>query len=308
MTRRRTWGAAVALVAAIVLAAPAGSLGARTYVYHGGFETLATVRGTHGFRVEFAETNRHRLRVVVKGRHSTTAYRAPVGSASPGRIEGSLGGRGRFDLRFVPVGRPRPVPIVNWCSGPKGVWQPGYLVGRYRFRGERDYTRVGGRRVPAAVNSWSRLLCRYATSEPFHPDGEPRAHLSTWADPGRRTIFGAAVFRRHARPPGRRVQFRASTSEQAGRVSISREVKVVAPESTVAFPGGPKLPEVMKVTPPAPFTGSATFARTPESTFTWTGDLAVDFPGLGPTRLSGPTFGARMCALEGCVDQEPETE
>ncbi|HEX4305738.1 MAG TPA: hypothetical protein VHZ54_06875 [Solirubrobacterales bacterium] len=309
MTWRRIWRAAMALPATILLLAPAGSLAARTYVYRGGFETYATVRGAHGFRVDLAETSRGGLRVIVAGHHSRTTYRASVGAPSPDRVAGSLGRLGRFDLRFVPVGKSRAVPIVNWCTGPKGAFQAGYLVGRFRFRGERDYTRVQGHRVPAAVNSWSALRCRYATSEPFHPGREPRAHLSIWTRGRRQRLdFGTVVFHRHARPDDRRVQFWASTSGRAGRVSISREVKVTAPESTVAFPGGPKLPEELKVTPPAPFTGSAIFARTSESTFTWTGDLAVDFPGLAPLRLSGARFGARMCALLACVAQEPETE
>jgi hypothetical protein len=300
VTRRRLWGAA-ASVAALALAVPTGSSAAGTYVYHGGFETLGTTHGTSGYEIELAETGRRVLRVTVAGRHTTTTYKVPVRSPSIGRIVGNLGRRGNFDLHFVPVGKPKPVPIVPWCTGPKGVFRRGFLVGRYRFRGERDYTRVSGHLLPAATNRWSPLRCRYATSEPS--GSRPRAHLSVSSRSGPRTVFGATVFHRHERSAGQRVQFRATLSQREGRVSISREVDVDAGEGTVAFPGGPKLPEVVTVTPPAPFTGSATFSRTPESTFAWSGDLAVDFPGLGPLRLSGPRFLARMCALEGCVAQ-----
>ncbi|HET7508324.1 MAG TPA: hypothetical protein VFJ53_08205, partial [Solirubrobacterales bacterium] len=89
---------------------------------------------------------------------------------------------------------------------------------------------------------------------------------------------------------------------------ISREVKVGATESTFVFPGGPKLPEEVTVEPPKPFAGSAAFTRTPESTFSWSGDLSVEFPGMNPVRLAGPGFGAGVCAVDGCVSQEPEPE
>jgi hypothetical protein len=76
---------------------------------------------------------------------------------------------------------------------------------------------------------------------------------------------------------------------------------VAAPERTLLFPGAPHLPEEVAVRPPAPFAGSAEFLRTPESTFTWTGDLAVTFPGLDPIRLTGPRFGVQICVLKGCA-------
>lgn len=291
------------MAAAVLLVVPASGLASRTFVYRAGFLTYATVRGTHGFRVTFGESNRRRLKVKVTGGRTTTFYTAREASASPGHIEGSLGTRGSFDLHFVPVGKPRPVPIVDWCKGPKASWQRGYLVGRFRFRGERDYTEVRGHRLPAAIESWSRLHCHYAEVEPA--SSWPRASVAAHSQ---RASFVAEVFRPHARPPGRRVAFTAWAEQRAGRVSIYRETRVHAAESRVAFPGGASLPEEIEVDPPAPFTGSATFTRTPESTFTWTGDLAVDFPGIAPLRLSGPRFSVIMCALEGCIHQQPERD
>jgi hypothetical protein len=61
-------------------------------------------------------------------------------------------------------------------------------------------------------------------------------------------------------------------------------------------------PEHLTVSPPPPFSGTGTLARTPESVFTWRGDLLVQVPGLDPIPLAGPSFGSDYCMREsGCV-------
>jgi len=303
--RRAWWIGAAALSAATVLAAPTSALATGTYAWGPRYVTYATVRGTHGFKVRFAAGNRGVLKLRVGSEGSTTSYEARARSVARGRVFGNLGGRGRFDLRFVPVGKPERLTIPQWCTGPHDAsWQRGYLVGHYRFRGERNYTQVRGHRVPAALESWPRLRCHFRKGR-FHPLRQPRSSVGAWWHQVR---FGASLFHRHARPPGCRVAFRAAVTERRGDMTIHREAKVAASERAVAFPGGPKLPEEIEVTPPAPFTGSATFTRTPESTFSWIGDLAVDFPGIAPVRLAGPRFAARMCAREACLRQEPGRE
>jgi hypothetical protein len=97
------------------------------------------------------------------------------------------------------------------------------------------------------------------------------------------------------------VGFVAELNETAGRVSVRRKVVVATGESALVFPGAPDLPEELQVKPPLPFTGSAEFLRTPESAYTWSGDLAVTFPGLDPIRLTGPRFSAVVCSAKGCL-------
>jgi hypothetical protein len=64
-------------------------------------------------------------------------------------------------------------------------------------------------------------------------------------------------------------------------------------------------PKHLTVSPPPPFSGTGTLARTPESVFTWRGDLSVQFPGLDPIPLAGPSFGSDYCLREsGCVRQD----
>jgi len=239
-----------------------------------------------------------------------------TGRTPDGHLIGDFGRRGRFDLRFVPVGKPEPILVADWCKGPKGSWQPGYLVGRARFRTERGYAQFHIHRVGAAAESWSHLTCELGgVTLPGHPKEKRTSfaavastspHGLSLSGPKRTLSFRATQFHRHARPADRRVAFAAELKESAGRISIDRKVAVAAAEPSLLFPGAPQLPEEVTVKPPAPFTGSAEFLRTRESTFTWTGDLAVTFPGLDPIRLTGPRFGIALCALKGCVLRSAE--
>jgi hypothetical protein len=74
----------------------------------------------------------------------------------------------------------------------------------------------------------------------------------------------------------------------------------------VAQPDPEKMPERLTLTPPRPFSGSASLDRTAESTFTWQGSLKVRFPGTDPLKLTSPNFATSFCAQPGCAQQVPK--
>ncbi|HKZ13722.1 MAG TPA: hypothetical protein VJL81_07750 [Solirubrobacterales bacterium] len=304
--RRRPCGGALAIIVALLLGAPVHAVAADTYPVSGGSLVYGLVSGTDGYRVHFSEwarNHRHRFKVAVDGHHATVTYEVPAGRDPADGIAANLGRRGRFGLRLVKTGKPKDLAYQDWCEGPHGHWQRGYLSGIGRFRGENGYTEVHFRRVRVIFESWPSFRCHYAEGG---GGGEPR-RAQVFAH--RRSVgFGAVLASRHAAPADRRVLFRAWMGDSAGRLRIAREVRVPATESSFSFPGGPKLPEEVTVEPPSPFAGTATFSRTPESTFSWSGDLSVEFPGTRPIRLAGPSFGAGVCDADRCVRQEPERE
>jgi len=300
----RIWPAV--LIAVLALALPAAASATDNYVTHAGSSTTGVAPGTNGFKLQFWESGRRHFKLTVKGHHSKTVYQLGGGPLSGGRVSARIGSRGIFGLRFVAVGRPKFLKPPSWCAGPPARWQPGYLVGHLAFHGERGYTHARAKRVHAARESWSPLHCHYARGPERHPAKEARLHLGAWSDGKHGIDFTAALFHRQARPAAGRVEFRAAVIDRSGPVAISREIEVAAPEGSVTFPGPPQAFEGATVSPPAPFVGTATFTRTRESTFTWTGDLAVDFPGFGRIRLAGPRFGARLCTLEGCISRDQE--
>jgi hypothetical protein len=314
---RVRWGgvALVLSVAVALLVAPA-SPAAETFSFGPGSVTFARVSATHGYRVNFSENDKGYFFVRVKGHGATTDFATHTARARPGHLLADFGRRGRFDLRFVPVGKPEPIPTGGLCDGKKGSWQVGYLVGAARFRTERGFARIAIHRVPAARESWARLTCELGHIPlPGHPK-EKRTTFDAVATPPtkgfslaapKRTLgFDVTQFYRHAKPADQRVAFAATLKERAGRVSIRRQVKVATGERSLLFPGLPPMPEEVEVKPPAPFTGSGEFLRTHESTYTWTGDLAVTFPGLDPIRLTGPRFDITMCAARRCIARPAE--
>lgn len=312
-------GRATILLLALALLLPASSLAAETFSYGPGSVTYARLRATHGYRANFSENDKGFFFVRVLGHGSTTDFSMKTRRAPDGHLTADFGKRGRFDLRFVPMGKAEPLALGEICKGPRGSWQPGYLIGRARFRTERGFARFRLHRVFAADESWGRMVCEFGGFPTLGHPKEKRTSLGAVAEtyaaggfslagPERSISFRATQFYRHARPADQRVDFAAEMKENSGRLTIHRKLIVAAPERSLLFPGGPSLPEEIKVKPPAPFAGSAEFLRTRESVFTWTGDLSVAFPGRAPVRLAGPRFGVTMCAPKGCVSREAEDD
>jgi hypothetical protein len=86
----------------------------------------------------------------------------------------------------------------------------------------------------------------------------------------------------------RRVEFTAEADEKIEDVSVRRSVTELAP--VASFVVSPHLRRAT-VTPPAPFSGTATFERHGKSMPpSWTGSLSVSFPGRPNLPLTGPRF------------------
>jgi hypothetical protein len=230
-------------------------------------------------------------------------------SLSKYEIRGKIGDLGRFDVRFTPHGPPHHLPRYRFCSGPGPTIHPGTVHGTIRFRAERGYTRAVASRAGAELETLPSQRCRYG--ERGHSKHPPQFVATLSADheaggPG--THFDAFRFAPGSRPPARRVFYEVADYEQLGSISVIRKIRLAADTSTFLLPNFATAPETAVIRPPAPFTGSATFARTPESTFSWAGDLAINFPGIDPLPLAGTDFRLSYCALRSCVDQESPAE
>jgi len=270
------------------------------------------VHGSHGYVIGVAEASRGRFAMTVRRGPATAEYEPrAVQSRSEPRFEvrGDVGGLGSVDVHFHPRGRARQLARYSWCSGPGPTIQPGIVRGEIRFRGEHDYTRAVAHFARAELEILPGQRCHYG--ETGHSKHPPRYTATFGADresEGFGTHFEALRFAPGSRPPARRVFYEATVYEQPGSVLITRRIRRAATASTFSLPRFAVAPETAVIRPPAPFTGTATFARTPESTFSWTGDLAANFPGIDPVALSGPAFRQHFCALRGCIDQESPEE
>lgn len=210
-------------------------------------------------------------------------------------------GLGEVRFRFAPNGLERRIPPPSWCEGPKGRLIDGVVRGRIRFSGEGGYTQVAVNRAKATVEAWPRMRCRY-----LEPGRSPRkwtAAFEAFREAAPNAGFSFELYPRRLRPRSKQVVFEAHTPTARGRVWILRTVTVAADVSSFVLLDPETAPENFTVTPPPPFSGTATFQRTPESVFTWEGDLSVQFPGAEPLSLAGPGFHTTYCALRGCINQ-----
>lgn len=299
---------ALALVLAVLSCFPASAgAGTRHYVLPAGQFTTMELEGSNGYRIRIFVGSRGyvALEAIKQGVH--TEYESRGAHVSADRVEAKLPGLGSISLRFHQHGRARRSSPIGGCDGPRPTVRRGVVRGVIEFVGERDYTQVEADEADAEVDEWARQRCRYGSP----PRG--RHHRRKWTNALRVWGNGSGVnfFATKYRPgaiEGGRVVFTATASTVRKSLRIFRRATVLAPASTFQIPEPDTYPEHVILSPPAPFTGTGTFARTPESVFVWEGDLAIQFPGIDPIPLTGPGFEPHYCALRGCVDQYAESE
>lgn len=260
------------------------------------FSTEFSVRASNGYLISVS-AGRHQLTITVaegdlRSNHVVeTTYTAP-GAASPKGVEANLGTLGEISLRFVPSGRTiakRRPGLPKGCKAPQTVIRRvGDFVGVMRFEGEAGYTAAEATEVHGSAGIPEGLFCATFSNgsggEKHHPHPRVPSPPYLSATTAHNALdFAVAATGHH----DGRVRFVASSTEKSGAISISRWVSVVAAPSN--FELGPRL-TTATVTPPPPFSGTATFRRRQKGPPLWTGSLAVSFPGAPGTLLTGPNF------------------
>lgn len=272
--------------------------------------------GSNGYSMHLTVNPHRRLVLRVTKEVQTTReeftaeYMTRDALADTGRIKARLLGLGSISVRFHPRGRVRH-PLVPRCGRKRPTLQPGVVRGTIEFAGEGGYTQVKLHEADAAIEEPAFWYCRYGSDfEPNPSEGEWDSKFSAGGE-------GAYFLARKYRPgviEGGQILYLAEAGEAiesspkpASRpvtLNVYRRLMVPAPAATFQD----AHPEHLTVAPPPPFSGTAALARTPESVFTWEGDLSVQFPGLDPVPLAGPDFDSWYCIRgSGCFEQSLES-
>jgi hypothetical protein len=302
MSRRAV--ALAALFAGLLLIPATASAGPPHYIVDPGYTTHVELRGTNGYRINLYAGDRHWVTITVRKGGIVTRYE------TRGVRQGKFGavarfpGFGRVSFQFKANGRRHRYSQPPWCEGADGLVLEGRILGRVRFAGEERYTSVDVGRAKAEVETWPRLRCRY-----LEPDGRRQrrkwtATFGAFAETLPSIEFTADRYARRLRPASKQVAFNVFTGAREHGIWIFRSARVVADNSTFAVPDPKRAPENVILRPPPPFSGTGTFQRTPESVFTWEGDLSIQFPGIDPLPLTGERFAIDYCAQLGCVQRE----
>lgn len=250
---------------------------------------------SHGYTLRVLTRGRRTVSIVaVKPRPtSVVTYRAK-GHVRDGRIEADLGRLGRIDVDFR-GGRPKPQPSEPGlkCKGRRPLERKGVFSGTIRVHGQRGFVDVSVKHARGRLVRSFRQVCktsisratrrREAGSEMQSTQLEARSHAH-----GRRISFTELALAEEAPSIAN-----AKLHKRVGRVDVS-ETALVVGSAGIEFSDPGSSPETATVSPPSPFSGSATYSRG-GTTASWTGSLAVLLPGSGRVPLTGSGFHATLC-------------
>lgn len=214
---------------------------------------------------------------------AASIYRVRGSSPDPREIDVELGALGRISVSFHPSGRSRVTRLGGdtACVGPlRIVRRLGTFRGTVEFHGEAGYTSAVATSAPGSIGTPLPTGCAGASRAP------------------RRTVLSAvdlvAGVRFEAATTASGTAFTATWSERLGRgMAVSRRAYAGAPRASFTFD---RQLSSARVTPPAPFTGSARFADGADGEPRWTGRLRATFPGV-VIPMTGPGFEVRLGAV-----------
>ena len=282
-------GLALAVVAllAVPAIAPAGN----------GFDLKFQLAASDGYKITVAGYDATAVINAAKPGHShDRAWSTYVarGKVTPGAIHAGFGALGHVDMRFQPSGGVTYGKRHKHCIGADRYRiQPGVFVGSVRFRGEGGYTSADVHRVKGRVLTPRFLRCLDSFFEEFErirhhkpPEKKPKVtRLSAFMRSGLTAIF-LGVSERKAR-----TGYLAEIEQTVGSLGVFRGVFVHASPATFAFDNALSF---AGITPPPPFSGSGSLQREPTGAKSWTGSLAVSFPGAPNVPLTDPRFKTQL--------------
>lgn len=276
------------------------------------------LRGTNGYKVivlASVEGPDSPVRIVVEDRRGGAEYQVS-GTVTATKIRASFGQLGDISLRFHPSGQ----VLHNLVSGdeecPHGATRLGTFTGVFSFHGEGNYTTVSARHIRGGVgaptapidhheelslgcpnpNRHSYIVPPGQIPKSLHENPSGSEELSAVATgPGESIAFGVVSFslrdpeKSGAKPDS--CLFVALAEEVREPVQIARVVLAAGPVSECPIA---ESPDPVTVTPPTPFSGTATLQRNADGSASWTGSLSVPMLGLGTVALAGPAFKAEL--------------
>jgi hypothetical protein len=250
------------------------------------------VTGTNGYTVEAYAVSKDRngepaVVISIWDRSSETTYTAP-GKIEWNGYSASFGRLGWIDMHYVRS----PSRTVKDCRGRARQEDDGRFTGTIEFHGEERFTEVDYPWLEARPVSQYESICWGAE------EGGKGARLDGLSRWGETTAF--------ANGERGRVRFGAEAANSIGKTTIYRYLQVFGP--TKDFVWSRRLTSA-RITPPAPFHGSASFHLKREKGNVelgrFRGHLTVDFPGFrGYPLTTAPTLGvikAGGCRVRGAA-------
>lgn len=257
-----------------------------------GPEAEFALAGSNGYKLEFrisAGSNSVDAARESKSdgvfRREGAFYSASSGHVTLRRLDARLGPIARVSVRFVPSGKVRRYTDPN-CKGGPEVTRFGTFVGTIRMHGEHGYTNVAAKRARGTVDTAPLRVCRLPVYARAASGGE--ALVTTTLAANLEGVESYSGFEASlSQEPDAEARFDAFAHDASHGVGVSRRVEAFAAPATFSFDA---TLDNATVSPPAPFSGSASFQRIDDFASRWQGPLSVDLPGRPGFALTGRNF------------------
>jgi hypothetical protein len=278
--------AVLACALAALLALPASAFGAPVQGPELTFGTIE-LEGSNGYEVEVASLRegRHAPIALVSAKQgpleASYEVRAELGTG----IRATFGSLGQLDVGFERRRKDvtKPEPGCRWIS------ERGVFRGSFRFDGEGGYTSVEAVDPEGRVLRLPNGFCGFEDDRPARR-GIPGLYQTVLAARAK-ADGGILTFEASRWSIERSIDFSASLRERVGEMRVLRTATVQGTRRTFLSPKKSRA----SVSPPQPFRGSARFRDPAGQPPTWTGSLAVSFPGAPDVALAGDSFAAKLC-------------
>lgn len=279
------------LVALGALLSPSSALAAEAAAQPPVVPSAFLLQGTNGYSIVVFAIQAQRghpasVDITARKGNMSATYSAPA-TVTETSIAADLGALGQISVNFQPNGQLLTRPFK--CARQKIVEVAGSYEGVISFHGEEAYTDVEATSVPADLRLELGAACRIVTSGGGGSPSLQSAELYV-RNPGLGPRF--SVVKATPRSPAR---FFVEDSEYEAGISINRYASLAMPAASFRY--GANL-QTATVHPPAPFSGTASFDRRKKANRRWSGDLAVDLPGLAKAPLTGPLLRAGLVHSE----------
>lgn len=294
------WGSLLTCIAIACLSPTSASAKSGYFVEPARKTIEINVKGTNGYRLQAWHGGGRMIDLSARKGASFVSYFVRGRRTPTNAIDADFGDLGRVSMRFhwPSSSPPEHLAPADNCKGRDSIVRTGTFRGHFRFAGELNYTTVDTNHASGKIVKTFKQTCKNEEGKESHTPHLPfqwtLLHAASESGPGLLGFDASRITWRSQRALHVSSFFGASSFESDHRVSIIRSVSASAGVDAFSITTSNGHPQSAIISPPQPFSGTASFQRNADGSTSWTGSLSVSFPGTEQVPLTGPDWKAQL--------------